>query len=262
MYGIPSLMEFSCPEPLVEFCAEQGFGFVELNLTYPWFQANTLDVKKLEACRRQHGIGYTIHLHDQVNPFEFSPEMGAAAMENIRWALGVARELEVPRITMHLMTGMYSSINGTKVYLYEHCRQAYLDKVERFRDTISQCLEGTETQFCIENTGGFQAFHKQAIDLMLKSPAFALTYDVGHDYKTGNADAPFILERKDRIRHFHIHDCNSRSNHLALGRGDMDIPHYLSLAGSLHCSAVIEIKESHALCESKEYLKKLGVWEQ
>lgn len=259
-YGIPSLMEFSDPRPLVEFCAEQGFDFVELNLTYPWFQRDTLDVKALQRWGQESGIAYTLHLHDQVNPFEFSPEMQEAAMKNILWALKVARELSIPRITMHLMPGMYSSISGTKVYLYQHCIEKYLAGVERFRDTISQRLEGTDTLFCIENTNGYQAFHKAAIDLMLASPAFALTYDIGHDYKIGNADAPFMLERKDRIRHFHIHDCDARANHLALGLGEMDIPHYVSLAQALNCSAVIEIKESHALHQSREYLRKAGMW--
>lgn len=259
-YGIPSLMEFSQAEHLVEFCAGQGYDFVELNLTYPWFQADTLDVRTLKTCAQQHGIEYTIHLHDQVNPFEFSPEMRAAAMENIQWAMETARELNASRITMHLMPGMYSSINGTKVYLYQHCIEAYLAGVERFRDTVTKRLEGTDTLFCIENTNGYQTFHQKAVDLMLESPVFGLTYDVGHDYKTGNADAPFILERKSRVRHFHIHDCNARANHLGLGLGEMDIPHYLTLARELDCSAVIEIKESHALSQSKEYLEKLGMW--
>ena len=33
-YGIPTLMEFSDIEDLARFCAEHGFGFMEMNMTF------------------------------------------------------------------------------------------------------------------------------------------------------------------------------------------------------------------------------------
>lgn len=259
-YGIPSLMEYAQPEPLVRFCAEHGFRFVELNMTYPWFQSGTIDPSALTKLAGAHGISYTIHLHDQVNPFEFSLEMRQASLDTILGALDLAKTLEVPRITMHLLNGMYSSIAGKKVYLYQHCLGEYLSLVEAFRDQITRRLAGHDAIFCIENTGGYTPFQKEAILRLLESPVFGLTYDVGHDFKTCNMDAPFVLAHRDRLKHFHIHDCDANANHLALGAGKIDIPKALELVEQMNCPAVIEVKESHALAESRAYLERLHMW--
>lgn len=259
-YGIPSLMEYARPESLVHFCAEQGFRFVELNMTYPWFQAGAIDVPTLASLAESSGIYYTIHLHDQVNPFEFSPEMRQASLENIFHAVDIAKALEVPRITMHLLVGMYSSIAGKKVYLNQHFLEKYLSLVETFRDEITRRLVGENVAFCIENTNGYTPFQKEAIRRLLESELFGLTYDVGHDFKTGNMDAPFVLEHRDRLKHFHIHDCDRNANHLTLGTGQIDIVKELELVRQQDCSAVIEVKESNALIDSRAYLEKCHMW--
>ena len=260
IYGIPTLMEYSDNAVLFRFCAEQGYRFAEMNMTFPWFQPDVLSAAPLRALAKEYGIGLTIHLHDQVNPFEFSPEMRRAHLENVDFALGLAKALELPRLNMHLLPGTYSTINGVKTYLYAHCADRYLDYVRAFRDRVDRALAGTGTVFCIENTGGFRAFHHQAIGILLESPCFALTYDVGHDYRTGNQDEAFMLAHQDRIRHFHIHDCDSKANHLGLGEGNLDLPRYLKMARDLDATAVIEVKESGALIRSRAYLAEHGFW--
>lgn len=259
-YGIPTLMEFSDPNDLAAFCAEHGFGFVELNMTFPWFQEDAVDAEAIRALKKKYGIGFTIHLHDQVNPFEFSPALRKGSLENIRFALRLARELNMPRITMHLQPGTYSTINGEKTYLYARCKDRYLSYVRSFIQLTEDVLKGSETLLCIENTSGFQPYQTDAIGLMLSSDSFGLTFDIGHSFKAGGEDERFMLANADKLRHFHIHDCSAKANHLALGAGGLDLIRYVSMAAQYGCSVVAEVKESGALIRSREYLIEHGLW--
>ena len=46
----------------------------------------------------------------------------------------------------------------------------------------------------------------EALDLLLESPVFALTFDIGHNHGIGGRDEGIILQRRERLRHFHFHD--------------------------------------------------------
>ena len=259
-YGIPTLMEFSDIGVLTRFCAEHGFGFVEMNMTFPWFQPDHVTADTIRELKRRYGVDFTVHLHDQVNPFEFSPEMRRGCIENAVWAMRLARELDLPRLNMHLLPGTYSTINGVKTYLYAHCPDIYLGYVRAFRDLAEKELQGSGTVLCVENTSGFQPFHKQAIELLLESPRFGLTFDIGHSFRAGGKDERFILEHRDRLCHFHIHDCDAKANHLGFGEGSLDLVRYLNMAKDLGATVVAEVKESGALIRSRAYLAAKGLW--
>lgn len=260
IYGIPTLMEYSDIDTLACFCAEHGFGFVEMNTTFPWFQPDHINADIILRLKEKYGVDFTVHLHDQVNPFEFSPEMRRGCLENVLWVLKLARELNLPRINMHLLPGTYSTINGTKTYLYDYCLETYLGYVGEFRELVEKELRNSDTVFCIENTSGFKPFHKQAVQLLLESERFALTFDIGHSFRVGGTDESFILDYKDRIRHFHIHDCDVKANHLGFGEGQLDLVRYLRMAKELDATVVAEVKESGALLRSKEYMIRNGLW--
>ena len=83
-YGMPSLIEFRTVEEHVRFCAEHGLDFYELNLAFPWFQSDKLDVDELVRLKKQYGIDYTVHFHDEINPFDFAPELRAGALNNVQ----------------------------------------------------------------------------------------------------------------------------------------------------------------------------------
>jgi sugar phosphate isomerase/epimerase len=100
------------------------------------------------------------------------------------------------------------------------------------------------------------------VDLLLESPRFALTWDVGHSLSAGEADRPFLLARRDRIAHFHIHDAAASPPrcHLALGDGEMDLRGRLALAASLDARCVLETKTAEALARSVDWLKANGLF--
>lgn len=253
-YGIPSLFEFRTAEDHIRFCAENGFDFFEMNLSFPWFQSDKINVSNLMKLKNEYKVDYTIHLHDQINPFDFSPEIREGSLKAIDYALSLAERIEAKRITMHLQNGMYSSVAYTKIYAYEVCSGEYLSNVEKAAGKWASRLRDTDSVFCIENTSGFRIYHKKAIELMLNYREFGLTFDIGHNYKASEDDQAFILSHKDRVRHFHIHDVTEKSNHVALGTGLLDIPSYLDLVRELDCTAVIEVKETAALLQSMKFI--------
>ena len=93
--------------------------------------------------------------------------------------------------------------------------------------------------------------------MLLESPHFALTWDIGHSKAVHEIDVPFIMEHADRLIHFHIHDGSETppKNHLALGDGEIDIAERLRLAGSCNARCVLETKTVAALEKSVDYLK-------
>ena len=100
-----------------------------------------------------------------------------------------------------------------------------------------------------------RSFQKEAIELLLDSRAFALTFDVGHNHGIGGTDEEFVMKHKDRLHHIHLHDAEGTKNHLALGTGEMNIEKYINLANEHNCRAVLETKTIDGLKQSVEWLK-------
>ena len=258
-YGMPSLIEFRTVEEHARLCAECNLDFFELNLAFPWFQSDKIDPQSLVRIREKYGIEYTVHFHDEINPFDFAPELRAGALKNVEYVLDLARYIGAKRINMHLLNGTYSAVDGHKVYAYGLCENEYLGYVDSFMKLVEDRVKKMDDAvFCIENTSGFRFYHKHAIEMMLESPVLGLTFDIGHNYKASEDDESFIMSHSDRLMHFHIHDVTKTSNHVALGEGILDIDKYLELARRMDRPTVIEVKEKNALLKSIEYVKEHG----
>ncbi|MBR4426159.1 MAG: sugar phosphate isomerase/epimerase [Spirochaetales bacterium] len=258
-YGMPSLIEFRTVEEHARFCSDHGLDFYELNLAFPWFQSDKIDADELVAIKKRYGIDYTVHFHDEINPFDFAPELRAGSLKNVEYVIDLARHIGAKRINMHLLNGTYSAVNGVKIYAYGLCENEYLGYVRDFIALCTDKMKGMDCIFCIENTSGFRFYHKKAIELMLQSPLFGLTFDIGHNYKASEDDESFIMSHADRLRHWHIHDVTKTSNHVALGDGVLDIDRYLSMVKESGLPAVIEVKEQNDLLKSIDYVKsRLG----
>ena len=258
-FGMPSLIEYRSVDEHIEFCRKNNLDFLEINLTFPWYQSDRLDVRSLVRLKEESGVSYTLHFHDQLNPFDCSPELRRGSSDNALFGLNLARTIGAERITMHMIRGAYSSVNGEKVHAYSVCEDEYLYHVREFMDVVDGKLDATDTIYCIENTNGFMDYQKDAVDIMLQNPHFGLTFDIGHNFKTSFDDEAFILSHADKLKHFHIHDVNEKSNHIALGSGIINLPKYIEMLRRYDCSAVIEVKESQALTRSLSYLRDHGV---
>lgn len=112
----------------------------------------------------------------------------------------------------------------------------------------------------MENCGDFgdKPYLCKGLALLLESPAFALTFDIGHNAAADYADEPTIIKHIDRLCHIHIHDASGRKNHLKLGDGEVDIAKYLNLAKEHDCRVVLEVKTVYGLRQSVDWLKERG----
>ena len=129
-----------------------------------------------------------------------------------------------------------------------------IDKLEG----ITEFYKAADIKIAIENTDGFREYERKAIDYLLDCPCFVLTWDIGHSKATQENDVPFILERKEKLKHFHIHDGseNPPKNHLALGDGEIDVAERLRIAKECNGRCVLETKTIEALQKSVRWIQQ------
>lgn len=110
-------------------------------------------------------------------------------------------------------------------------------------------------KICIENCDGYTEFMKEAIEILLNSEVFALTFDIGHDYCIGNKDSMFINKNIEKLMHMDIHDATNYKDHLPLGKGNIDIKDRINIAIKNKCTCVLETKTIEGLRQSVKYIK-------
>ena len=254
-FGMPALIELDSLEESAALCRELGLSFIELNMNFPQYQMDVMNMAHLRDIAQRYGIFYTLHLDDHMNVADFNPLVSGAYQDTVVAAVELAKELEIPVLNMHLSLGGVVTLPERKVYLFDQYRTDYLRQITRFRDRCQEAAGGSGVRICVENTVGYPDWQKEAVELLLESPVFGLTLDVGHDFCTGGGDLTFITRHEDRLHHMHLHDsAKPNRDHLALGPGDLDLAARLELADRCDCSVVLEIKTVKALRESVRWL--------
>ena len=81
--------------------------------------------------------------------------------------------------------------------------------------------------------------------------------DIGHSRAVHEKDVPFLMDHRERLIHFHIHDGTETPprNHLALGNGEIDLQARLQLARERGARCVLETKTVAALKHSVQWLR-------
>lgn len=254
--GMPTLIELPEPEDCARLCRELGLQFVELNMNLPQYQPGRIDLDRMQESGESSQIYYTIHLDENLDPGDFNPYIAQAYQRTVDAAIRLAKRLKMPVLNMHLSRGVYFTMPDRRIFLFDAYREQYLESMRRFRDRCEAEIGGENIRICIENSGGYTDFHVEAMDLLLESPVFALTYDIGHDHSIGGRDANIILKRRNRLSHFHFHDAKGKKNHLPLGTGEIDIPKYLALANDCGGRVVLETKTAAGLRRSVEWMRR------
>lgn len=257
-YGMPTLIETDTIEACAGLCRELGLGFIELNMNLPAYQTDSMDISRLRAIAAEHGIYYTIHLDENLNPCDFNRRVAGAYTQTVLDTIGIAQKLGAPVLNMHLSQGVYFTLPDRRVFLYDQYREDYLRGMTVFRDRCGSAAQEAGVTICVENSDGYTGFQREALDILLENPAFGLTYDVGHDHAIGGQDQEVISARADRLQHMHLHDAAGNRNHLALGTGELDISDRLRLAAERSCRVVLETKTVDGLRRSVEWLKAHG----
>lgn len=249
-FGMPTLIEAPSPEEAVKLCNDFSLDFVELNMNLPEYQPAHFPLQRLKRLSEIHDIFYTLHLDENFNPFDFNPFVAEAWLKTLEESLKLAGQLDCPLLNLHLCRGVYFTLPEGKTYLFAKYREEYLAAVQRMKAICDKAHRETGILVSMENTDGFLPFQREAIDLLLKSPAFALTYDVGHDWCAGHPDRGFILARKKKLCHIHLHDASPAGCHLPLGEGLLEIDPILELAQETCSTVVLETKTIDGLRRS------------
>jgi sugar phosphate isomerase/epimerase len=255
-FGMPTLLENETIESCIALCRELSLDFIELNMNFPEYQPDRIDAAHYIALSKENHIFYTIHLEEELNVCGYNKEVTAAYLRTVQKTIELARQLKAPVINMHMAEGIYITLPGERVYLFGKYKDLYLNSLEVFRNICENAVGESDIKICIENSGGYSEYAKEGIEALLESKIFALTYDIGHDHAIGKADEPFILKHKDRLMHMHIHDAIGKSNHLAIGTGEIDMKKKFDLAKECNCRCVLETKTIAGLKESVKNMRE------
>ena len=265
-FGIPTLIENHSLEENIALCKRLGLNFIELNMNFPEYQLDKLEEADGEVfikAAEQAGIYYTIHLDENLNIADFNPLVTNAYLETVRRTIEVAKKLLPLRdrfgdaaqpltLNMHMHHGIFITLPDKKVQMYERDFDTYIKSFTEFKTLCENWIGDSDIKIVVENTDGFRDYEKRAIELLLESPVFAITWDIGHSKATGEKDVSFILEHQNHLIHFHIHDGkeNPPKNHLAIGDGEIDLRDRLKLAEARNARCVLETKTIEALEKS------------
>ena len=267
-FGMPTLIENRTPEENVALCESLGLKFIELNMNFPEYQVDKLEqTDEFIELAEKAGIYYTIHLDENLNIADFNPLVSDAYLETVRRTIEVVGKFISLRdkygdtgqpltLNMHMNHGIYITLPDRKVQMYDRDFDTYMKSFEDFRTKCEKWIGDRDIRIVVENTDGFRDYEKKAIEYLLKSPVFGLTWDIGHSKATGEKDVPFIMEHSEHLMHFHIHDGseNPPKNHLALGDGEIDLDERLKLAENVNARCVLETKTIEALKKSVQWL--------
>ena len=269
-FGMPTLIENRTLEDNVVLCSRLGLRFIELNMNFPEYQVDCLEnTDELIKWADLGRLYYTIHLDENLNIADFNPLVSEAYLETVRRTIVAAKKLLCLRdrygdstrpliLNMHMNHGIFITLPDRKVQMYDRNFDEYMRSFEVFRDRCEEWIEDSPLMITVENTDGFRGFEQKAIEYLLESPKFGLTWDIGHSKAVGEKDIPFILSHQDRLVHFHLHDGTETPprNHLALGDGEIDLPARLKLAKERDARCVLETKTIAALVHSVQWLQR------
>lgn len=256
-FGAPTMVQMETLEQGARACRDMKLSFLELNINFPQYLLSELEPERLRVLAEEYGIFYTLHLDDEMSIADFNPYIAQGYCQTVYDAIELAKQLNIQKLNMHMSRGAKYTLPDRVIYFFEAYEEEYLQRIRNFRDECEKRVGDADITICVENTAGYLPFQRRAVEALLESPVFGLTFDIGHNYCSGNMDEAFILSHGDRLKHFHIHDCQEgKKDHRTLGTGVLDVRRYLDLAERLGCTAVVETKTLESLKESMEWIRR------
>lgn len=252
-WGMSTMVELPDLEANAQLCCQLGLDFVEINMNLPMYQPS--DLMDAIRLKEMYGVGFSIHLDENFAPADFNPLIADAHLETLRQTLRVAKRIGAPVVNMHMSRGVYFKLPDQVVYLYSRYRDRFMERMHILRDACETEVGPDDIRICVENTDGYLDFQEEAIDFLLESPVFGLTWDVGHSHTAHTDDVPFLTSRMARIGHFHIHDAIGKRCHLVLGTGEIPLRDRIETAEKCKARCVLETKTVAGIGQSVEWLK-------
>ena len=256
-FGMPALVECKDIFECVMLARENGLDFVEINMSFPQYIPENSDAELYRDLSKKYGVFYTIHADEQMNPFDFNPDVSSCYFKVFSSCIDFAKKIGAPIINLHLLKGVYVTLPEKVILLTDVYENEYLERVKAFIEMCEKEISDSPLKIAIENVDSnpFTVSQKKALEYFMKSPVFALTLDVGHDDCLGGADRGVFEKYPEKLCHMHLHDSDGKHPHLPLGRGRLNIKEKISMLGEEH-TCVIEVKTIAGLAESVKYLKE------
>ncbi len=256
-FGMPTLVECKDITETANGASRLGLDFVEVNMSFPQYLPSRSNAQEYKALAKKHGIFYTVHADEQLNPFDFNPAVSECYFRTMAECIDYSLEIGVPVINMHLLKGVYVTLPERVVLLTDVYKDEYIARVRDFIKMCEDRIAGRKMKICIENVDSnpFTSSQFDALEFFIKSDAFGFTLDVGHDECMGGKDGVVIRKFPQKLFHMHLHDSDGKHAHLPLGEGIVNVGEKMSLLKP-DATCLIEVKTVEGLEKSVQFLKK------
>lgn len=256
-YGMPTLVECADIFACAAVAKRYGLDFIEINMSFPQYQADAMDTDVLRSLAGENNLFYTIHADEQLNPFDFNSTVSECYFKVMAECIDFAIALDVPVINMHLLKGVYVTLPDKVVLLNDIYRTDYLARVKKFICMCEEKIGDRPLKICIENVDSnpFTVAQIEALEYFMKSKVFALTLDVGHDACLSGKDRHIFEKYPEKLAHMHLHDSDGNHAHLPLGEGRVDISEKLKMLPE-GANCLVEVKTIKGLEDSMIFLKR------
>ena len=256
-FGMPALVECKDITECVAVAKENGLDFVEINMSFPQYIPQNSNVELYKKLARENSVFYTIHADEQMNPFDFNPDVSACYFRAMADCIDFAKAIGAPIINLHLLKGVYVTLPEKVILLTDVYKDEYINRVREFIAMCEEKIGDANLKIAIENVDSnpFTVSQIEALSYFMQSPVFALTLDVGHDDCMGGKDRHVFEKYPEKLSHMHLHDSDGKHPHLPLGSANIDVKSKLAMLSD-KANCVIEVKTIAGLRESVEYLNK------
>ena len=255
--GMPTLIEFNSLEENIELCKAIGLDFIELNVDLPYCFPEKI---KWEEVNKYKNIELTVHLSEKIEIGDINEFVRKQQIKLIeRQILMFKQKANIRKYNLHLNKGIYFTLPDEKFYIYEKYKNEYLKAINNSFKELSKFALEQSVDICFENTSTTPVI-LQAFKKIINYPNLYYTLDIGHNIKDGEKAEKLFMENPLKIKHLHIHDSDSKTDHLELGTGILDIKKYIKFCEINDIYAVIEVKRRKDLEKSIYYLKNAFIY--
>ncbi|MBE6645581.1 MAG: sugar phosphate isomerase/epimerase [Ruminococcaceae bacterium] len=258
-YGMPTLVECNGIIECAEVAKQNGLDFIEVNMSFPQYIPQNSDIELYKKLSREHGIFYTIHADEQLNPFDFNPEVSKCYFKVMADSIDFAKAIGAPVINMHLLKGVYVTLPEKVVLLTDVYKDVYIERVKAFISMCEEKIGDADLKIAIENVDAnpFTESQTDALEYFMNSSVFGLTLDVGHDDCMSGKDRHVFEKYPEKLIHMHLHDSDGKHPHLPLGEGRLNIGEKIKML-TKGSTCLIEVKTIAGLNESTKYINDRG----
>ena len=259
-YGMPALIEYSSLEENLRLRRQLGLKFIELNMNMPYSFPEHLAPSLLRRIAKEEDIFFTMHLPDEADLGSIHDALWQGQMRRARETVEWATQAEVRLLNVHINSGCYFTLPDRRVWIYDQYNDEFVARQRLAMTELADMAKEQGILLCVENMSNFHlSFVRRAVEEVCNIPGVGITWDIGHDARSGNMEGAVIRQHLERLRHMHLHDYDGHSDHQVPYTGGVDIDGAILTAESRGLTVVIETKTAASLQRSVEVLREHGV---